>query len=67
MHVDQAERGFSYRQAGPLDMRMDPDQVTTAASLVNELDGRSSRRSCVATPTSGSPIASPARSSRPGR
>jgi len=38
MHVDRAERGFSYRAEGPLDMRMDPDLPTTAGDLVHELD-----------------------------
>jgi len=33
-----AERGFSFKEAGPLDMRMDRDQETTAADLVNDLD-----------------------------
>ena len=37
MHLDRAERGFAHRLDGPLDMRMDRSQATTAADLVNGL------------------------------
>lgn len=38
MQIDQAERGFSFRFDGPLDMRMDRDSGESAADLVNTLD-----------------------------
>lgn len=37
MQLDTAERGFSFRAEGPLDMRLDPRNPTTAADLVNTL------------------------------
>ena len=37
MQLDRQERGFSFLQDGPLDMRFSPEQKVTAADLVNDL------------------------------
>ena len=37
--LDQADRGFSFSHAGPVDMRMDRDHGETALDLIRRLDG----------------------------
>jgi 16S rRNA (cytosine1402-N4)-methyltransferase len=37
MQFDTPERGFSFQQEAPLDMRFDPQQPVSAADLVNQL------------------------------
>lgn len=39
MQLDTPQRGFSFQQDAPLDMRFDPASPTTAADLVNTLPG----------------------------
>lgn len=38
MQIDRVERGFSYSQDAPLDMRMDPNAQLTAAEIINTYD-----------------------------
>jgi 16S rRNA (cytosine1402-N4)-methyltransferase len=38
MQLDRADRGFSYSQDAPLDMRMDPTSPLTAAEILNTYD-----------------------------
>src|SRR4051812_17963486 len=38
--IDDPARGFSYRQPGPLDMRMDPTRGQPASALINRISER---------------------------
>ncbi len=42
--LDTPGRGFSFRDDGPLDMRMDPDQAEDAASLLAQAEARELQR-----------------------
>ena len=38
MQIDNPDRGFSFKNEGPLDLRLDPSKGETAAERLKELD-----------------------------
>jgi 16S rRNA (cytosine1402-N4)-methyltransferase len=42
--LDTATRGFSFREDGPLDMRMNPAEATSAATVIAEADAEELKR-----------------------
>lgn len=48
LQLDRAERGFSFKEAGPLDMRMDQEAGSPALEFVNQADYEELRQ-CIAT------------------
>ena len=42
--IDSPERGFSFREDGPLDMRMNPKEGVSAATVVAEAEGDELKR-----------------------